>query len=186
MNDAVRVELLARMEADRQARLAYIAAHERGEADWPPVAAVDRDNLAFIEPLIDEHGWLGSDVVGEDGAHACWLLVQHAPEQHQQRWLPLLRAAVAAGVAAERDLAYLQDRVDVHSHRRQLYGTQEFGVGDGPNRLWPVTDPAGLDARRARLGLPPIRQDVLDKAWTTEMLSRIDVHLDDESPRVGP
>jgi hypothetical protein len=34
------------------------------------VEAVDADNLAFLAPLLDEHGWLGSDLVGVDGAGA--------------------------------------------------------------------------------------------------------------------
>jgi hypothetical protein len=180
-NNALRTELLARMRADQQARLAFAAAEEHGETDWSPVSAVDRDNLAFLEPLIDQHGWLGSDLVGEDGAHACWLLVQHTPAEHQERWLPLLRAAVATGRAAGRDLAYLEDRVALHNNHRQLHGTQSFGIGDGPIRLWPVADPAGLTARRARLGLPAIPEDVLDQAWTSELLARHNLHLDDES-----
>jgi hypothetical protein len=177
--DAVlRAALLARMDADQDARHAHAAAADRGEADWAVVAAVDEDNLAFLEPLIDTKGWLGSDLVGEDGAHACWLLVQHAPEHLQERWLPLLRAAVAAGSASERDLAYLQDRVDMHNHRRQQYGTQHFGTHASPIRLWPVTDATGINARRARLDLPPIAQEVLDGAWTRDALAEHGIHLD--------
>jgi hypothetical protein len=41
------------------------------------VKAIDEDNLAFLTEVIARHGWLGSALVGEDGASACWLMVQH-------------------------------------------------------------------------------------------------------------
>jgi len=168
----IRAKLLARYDADQNARHAHTAADERGEADWSTIAEVDNANLAFLEPLIEAHGWLGSDLVGEDGAHAGWLLVQQAPDDHQQRWLPLLRAAVQAGTATERELAYLQDRVDTHRGHRQRWGTQSLGFGRGVVRLWPVADPAGLNARRVRLDLAPITPEQLANAWTVEQLAQ--------------
>jgi hypothetical protein len=90
----------------------------------------------------------------------------------------MLRAAVAAGSASERDLAYLQDRVDMHNHRPQQYGTQHFGTHASPIRLWPVTDATGINARRARLDLPPIAQEVLDGAWTRNALAEHGIYLD--------
>jgi hypothetical protein len=84
----LRAALLARMDADQDARHAHAAEADRGEADWAAVAAVDEDNLAFLKPLIDAKGWLGSDLVGEDGAHACWLLVQHAPSTSRSAGCP--------------------------------------------------------------------------------------------------
>jgi hypothetical protein len=178
IDEVLRAALLARMAADQDARHAHAAEADRGEAAWAAVAAVDADNLAFLEPLINMKGWLGSDLVGEDGAHACWLLVQHAPDHLQERWLPLLRVAVAAGSASAGDLAYLQDRVDLHNHRRQQYGTQHVGIRASPIRLWPVTDATGINTRRTRLDLPPITQDVLDGAWTTDALAEHGIHLD--------
>jgi hypothetical protein len=177
-DEALRAALLARRDADQEARNAFFDAAERGDVDWSPVAKVDEDNLAFLEPLISAKGWPGSDLVGVDGAHACWLLVQHSPHHLRERWLPLMRAAVAAGLASERNLAFLQDRVNMHNNRRQQYGTQRFSTHAGPSRLWPVTDATGVNARRARLGLLPIAPDVLDGAWTKEALAEHDIHLD--------
>ena len=52
------------------------------------------------------------------------------------------------------DLAYLTDRVLMHRGEPQVYGTQ-YHVSDGVLELWTVRDPAGLDQRRAALGLEP-------------------------------
>ncbi len=80
----LRTELLHRSEVDQEARLAYLDAADRGDdVDWAPVQAVDDDNLGFLITVIGRHGWPGSDLVAEDGAHAEWLLVQHAPPAYQ-------------------------------------------------------------------------------------------------------
>ena len=50
----------------------------------------------------------------------------------------------------------LEDRVLVHQGKPQTYGTQ-FNLG--PDTLFhfaPTSDLTGLEARRARMGLPPL------------------------------
>lgn len=174
----LRRELLDRRDRDQDARHAYAAA-ERGERDWSPVAAVDADNVAFLAPLLERHGWLGSDLVGVDGAHACWLLVQHASPDQQDTWLPLMERAVAGGTASARDLAYLRDRVNTHHDQPQVHGTQHTGYGGGPVRLWPVTDPDTLNQRREAIGLPPIDPATIAAAWTPTELAQHGHHLTD-------
>lgn len=167
----LRAELLRRSQADQDARFAYLDARDRGEdADWAPVHAVDGDNLAFLIDALGEYGWLGSDLVGADGAHACWLLVQHAPAEYQDRWLPLMEHAVAAGTASASDLVYLQDRVNLHHNRPQTHGSQSWGTHHDPPRLWPVTDPTNLNRRRAEVGLPPLTEATIADAWTADEL----------------
>ncbi len=175
----LRRELLDRRDRDQDARHAYAAAAERGEKDWSPVAAVDAGNLAFLAPLLEEQGWLGSDLVGVDGANACWLLVQHSPPDRQDEWLPLMECAVAEGTASARDLAYLRDRVNMHHDRHQIHGTQHTAYGDGRIRLWPVTDPDTLNQRRDALGQPPVDAATIAEAWTPAELAQHGHHLAD-------
>ena len=40
--------------------------------------AVDAENTRWLKEQVATHGWLGSSLVGRDGAHHAWLLVQHA------------------------------------------------------------------------------------------------------------
>ena len=71
------------------------------------VATVDADNLAWLKEVVAEVGWPGQSMVGEDGAHAAWLLAQHADQDpaFQLRCLELLTQAVASGEAAPAALA---------------------------------------------------------------------------------
>lgn len=154
-------ELLRRRDADQSARSAI----PRGGRDaFQHAMAVDDDNGAWLEGVIDTVGWPGWSLVGEEGAHAAWLLAQHADRRPelQRRCLPLLAAAVAAGEASPADLAYLTDRVLLASGEEQVYGTQFTGKDDRyvPCRL---RDPATVDHRRASAGLDAL--DVsLDRA----------------------
>lgn len=152
MNEELRTELLARADRDQTARKSLPPAQR--DQQWEQVIApVDRANTARMRQIVAEYGWPGYALAGVDGAHAAWLLVQHAPAEFQEECLPLLEDAVTRGDAAPRDLAYLTDRVLMHRGEPQIYGTQ-YQVMDGRLSLWIVRDPDRLDQRRAALGLP--------------------------------
>jgi len=159
----LRVELLERAERDQEIRSRVVAAFERGET--PRVSEedsrIDRENTARLEEIVDRWGWPDVSLVGEDGAHAAWLLVQHADHRpdFQERCLPLLAEAAERGQVSKGDVAYLTDRVRVKLGRPQVYGTQYAGErteGGTFVSLPPlVEDVEGLDVRRAAVGLGP-------------------------------
>jgi hypothetical protein len=153
VDEELRAELVQRAGRDQVARLSLRPDH--GVAQWEAIVApVDRDNTARLREIIGRHGWPGRRLAGDDGAHAAWLLAQHAPAELQEESLPLLEDAVTRGDADPADLAYLRDRVLTHRGEPQIYGTQ-YLERDGVLELCPVRDPAGLDERRAALGLAP-------------------------------
>jgi hypothetical protein len=163
VDDELRAELLRRAHDDQRARKALPRSRERspkpGEyrgipAEIQEMLRLDEANTAWLTELTGRHGWPGRTLAGEDGAHAAWLLAQHADPQSQRTFLDLLRAAVAAGEADERDLAYLEDRVRMHAGQPQRYGTQFINDAQGL-RVWTVEDPQNLDRRRASVGLGP-------------------------------
>lgn len=162
-------ELLDRVKKDQDARFAMIAANPlggKGEVDvkkraetLEQLAKIDTDNRDWLKGVIDKTGWPGEARVGKDGAHAAWLLVQHADADRpfQKRCLELLEKAVAAKDAAVVDLAYLTDRVLVGEGKKQKYGTQ-LTTKDGKLTPQPVEDEAKLDERRKALGLQPMAE----------------------------
>jgi hypothetical protein len=155
-NVVLRDELLRRMEVDQAVRTAIPGGEPWPEAAVQECRAVDADNTQFLKSVIAEYGWPGCDQVGEQAAHAAWLLVQHADHdrEFQERCLALLGAAVEAGQASASDLAYLDDRVRVAQQRPQLYGTQ-YRIQDGVLEPEPIEDPVHLDERRVQVGLGP-------------------------------
>jgi hypothetical protein len=152
-------ELLRRSDLDQRARAEVPGG---GQDAFQHALAVDEDNAAWLEKLLDTVGWPGRSLVGEEGSHAAWLLAQHADRrpQLQQRCLELLEAAVAAGDASMATLAYLTDRVLLASGEEQVYGTQ-FTANDGRYVPCRLRDPEGVDDRRASAGLESL-QNYLD------------------------
>jgi hypothetical protein len=151
---ALRDELLARMAKDRAAREAVERTDFRDAEALARVRAVDADNTARMKALVAGGGWPTRSRVGERGAEAAWLLVQHADADlaFQKQCLALLQRAHAAGEAAARHVAYLTDRVLVAEGKPQRYGTQ-FHRPEGAPVPQPLEDSAQVDARRAAMGL---------------------------------
>ncbi|MFD7663511.1 DUF6624 domain-containing protein [Streptomyces sp. NPDC059788] len=152
VNDALVAELHRRAEEDQAARR-LIA--ETGQS--PDLLRIDASNTAWLQQVVAEYGWPGFVLVGERGADEAWLLAQHADRDpgFQRRALDLLKAAVSAGEALPRHVAYLTDRVLVAAGEPQLYGTQYLPGPDNALCPHPVADPDQLDARRAAMGLEP-------------------------------
>lgn len=68
-----------------------------------------------------------------------------------------MTAAVEAGEASRRELAYLTDRVLLFEGRQQVYGTQLAARGGKwvPDNL---RDPGTADERRAAVGMTPLAE----------------------------
>jgi hypothetical protein len=147
----LRQELLRRRDADQAAR---VAVRGGGRDAFRRVLTIDDENAAWLETVVDTVGWPGRSLVGEDGAHAAWLLAQHADRRPflQQRFLKLLEQAVGAGEASATDLAHLIDRVLLASGRPQAYGTQ-LTAQDGRLVACRLHDPETVNDRRASVGL---------------------------------
>ena len=116
----------------------------------------DEPRTARLKEIIEEHGWPGYDLVGEEGEDAAWALAQHADldPEFQQQALELLRDAVAEGQASPGNLAYLEDRVAVAQGQPQLYGTQMGCRKKGPVAGHADRGP-GRARRASRGGGPP-------------------------------
>lgn len=108
--------------------------------------------------LDDLESWPGIRLVGEDGAHAAWLVAQLGDAGLQERALEHLEVAVDCGDASPAHYACLLDRVRMASGRPQVYGSQVVEAGDGDLAPWPIEDPGGVDERRARVGLGPLAE----------------------------
>ena len=118
------------------------------------VVASDARHTARMKEIVLAYGWPGKTLVGDDGAGAAFLLVQHADAdpQFQRRALTMMKPLVRSGEVRASDYAYLWDR----THVPQRYGTQGQCVG---KELWKpdkVEDAAHLDALRVEVGLPPM------------------------------
>lgn len=94
--------------------------------------AVHVANAALLDEAFRTIGWTGRHRVGDDGAAAAFVILQHAISRPdvQRLGLALMLEAIPLGDASMIDAAYLSDRIAVFEGRPQLYGTQ-FDWFDG-------------------------------------------------------
>ena len=168
----LRRELLLREKKDqvvRQKLIAFAKQHglaidgeeltNRGKHILEEMAKIDAENRRWLKEIVGKSGWPGRTLVSEDGAHAAFLLVQHANRDLalQKHCLRLMQMAPKDDVAAA-NVALLTDRVRLAEGKKQLYGTQvELRHG-----RWQVQGEVEefdkLNERREKVGLPPIEE----------------------------
>jgi hypothetical protein len=155
---ALRDELVRRAKADQDARFAIMQAKVQSGPLVDQAMKVDRENLAWLRPLVDRDGFPTVAEVGTGGVKDAWILVQHADADHpfQARVLRQIQPRVAPDEVTGDEFALLTDRVLLAEGKKQRYGSQFVGAGDKPMTLRPVEDEAHLDERRASMGLPPM------------------------------
>lgn len=145
INPVLQRELLQMEEQDQAVRTA-------NPIDMEKFSAVDRANTQRLKEIIAQHGWPSISKVGKPGARAAWLLAQHADEDRDfQRAVLAMLEKLPPGEVEPRNIAYLHDRVTTP----QRYGTQGSCNDAGQWVAFEVEDPAGLDQRRASVGLGP-------------------------------
>ncbi len=118
------------------------------------MAEYDQANTEWLKGVVAEHGWPRRSEVGEGGASAAWLLVQHADADplFQLQALRLMEPLVARNEVSGRDFAYLTDRVALKLTGKQRYGTQ-FTCVDGHYQPLPIEDEAAVDRLRREAGM---------------------------------
>jgi hypothetical protein len=171
----LRRELLAMLETDQRIREEHLVVmttatppdegfvpreemDEASQALFDQMKEIDEAHTARMIEIVDEVGWPGHSLVGEDGSDAAWVLVQHSGDlAFQKRCLALLAEAAGQGEADPRHVAYLTDRVLVAEGKAQIYGTQ-FRPEGGRMVPFPIEDEGGVDERRQRMGLSPLEE----------------------------
>jgi hypothetical protein len=162
---SLREEIASRVAMDQAVQRELGDRIQAGQPIGPASARQDsvfNANLEWMRVVLARYGWPGRRLVGEEGSHGAWLLLQHADRDTalQRTALQHLESAVRDNDASSRDLAYLTDRVRVAEGRLQVYGTQLQYDTRGCASPKPSEEPAQLDARRGSVGLEPVAQYV--------------------------
>ena len=158
--DSIRRELISMAEEDLRIRRELATDGSLFEGYHPRMRAIHDSHAKRLGEILELRGWPGLSQVGCEAAEAAWLIAQHAIAQpvFQRRALELLRAAVQRGEAAALKAAMLEDRIRTLEGRLQRYGTQFDWDASGQLNPLPIEDSAGIDARRAEIGLGPLHE----------------------------
>jgi hypothetical protein len=152
-------KLMAMQEADQQARgLVHGAPTTPGKTTTAVnLKDVDAQLTAELKEIVAKSGWPTIALVGVDASNAAMLVLTHTRDRAwQASLLPELEELADQGKIDGSALAVVIDKELVGEGQLQRYGTQFKYLGNGEMALYSVEDPAGLDARRARVFLPPL------------------------------
>lgn len=156
----LRDELVLMADSDQRVRAELAADGTLFEGYHPRMEEVHRRNGERLLEIIQEHGWPGRSLVGEAGATAAWLILQHAISMPalQRRGLAILKG-LQPGEVEPAQVAMLEDRIRVFEGKAQVYGTQYDWDEHGVMSPHPIEDPEGVDERRRRVGLSPLEEN---------------------------
>ncbi|WP_114938886.1 DUF6624 domain-containing protein [Mucilaginibacter endophyticus] len=160
-------------QSDQSVRIKYLQA-KRDNAQVKIVDSLqkvmrstDSQNLIRVNTILTKYGWLGPQKVGIMGSQALFLVIQHADLQTQQSYLPMIRASEKNGEILSSNLAILEDRINMRTGKKQVYGSQGFtDKQTGKTYIYPVADVDHLDERRKTMGMPPMKDYA--KNWDAE------------------
>jgi hypothetical protein len=153
---------------DQTLRQLYREAEEKfGEGSdemnyfWQLVSEQDSINELEVVKILEEKGWVGRSQVGGQANIALWLVIQHAPLDIQEKYLPLLKASVLEGDSQGNHLAMLEDRILMFNQKPQTYGSQIVpDEATGKMRVYEIREPEYVNQRRKEVGLGPIEDYV--------------------------
>jgi len=139
----------------------------------PLMKDVHDRNAKRLAEIVDQHGWPGKSMVGDEGAHAAWIILQHAithPEL-QRRCFPMLVAQVEKGEISPVDMAMLEDRIRCFEGRPQRFGTQFDWDENKRMSPLPVDDIKLVNERRKKIGMRTLEEETVFKRKEIQKIS---------------
>lgn len=193
VNRPLRDRLVAMASRDLKTRERLASDGTLFDGYHPEMEAVHEENARELEMVIEAHDWPTSELVGEDGAEAAWLVAQHAIglPQFQRKCLRLVEAAVAAGKAPAWQMAMMLDRIRTFEGRPQVFGTSFDWDESGELSPRPIENPGDVDLRRASIGLEPLETAIVKHRTRNTMeqkpadLAERQKRMDDWAHEVG-
>lgn len=166
--EKVKAELATLRDQDQRYRMMMdsIARQESWQSKaveelWEKQRVLDSINLAAIDQLISRYGYPPASRVGEL-SRVPLDVIRHADEGVRADYVDLIIGAAKNGDLLMREAAAFQDEVLMNQRVPQEYGTQVWieskenaktGERYDSLFLWPIRDPANIDARRLSIGL---------------------------------
>lgn len=155
---ALRDRLLAMVEMDQNARgISHGQPIDKNKLVMAAnLSEIDAKMTAELKEIVAKDGWPTIAMVGIDASNGAMLILTHTADHEWQRsLLPELEELADTGKIDGSSVAVLIDKELVSEGRLQRYGSQ-FKFVDGAMAMYGVEDPAGLDARRAKVFLMPM------------------------------
>ena len=122
----------------------------------------DAKNIKVVDKILKSGLPQG---LSEESYKTIWIVIDHAPLEKQEQYLPLVEQMATEGYVGVDEYAILYDRVAMGQNRHQRYGSQlvQFGAVDAQKLyVWPIKDGAKVDSLRNTVGMSPFSDYLKD------------------------
>jgi len=117
-------------------------------------AELDSVNRTKLDSIVVEHGWPSIRDLGSGASGTAWVVVQHAPLEYIELYLPTMQQAADNGDMSMEHLSMTLDRIRYRKDEPQIYGTHTWiNPESGEREVMPMEDEANVNKRRRALGL---------------------------------
>jgi hypothetical protein len=170
MNTPLSYELMQMAREDMELRNTLAPNGSLFNGYPPQMKAIHERNAKRLAEIVELHGWPGKSKVGEEGAHAAWLILQHAIAHPalQRKCFLLLVQQVEAGEISPVEMAMLEDRIRCFEGRPQRFGTQFDWDERQLMSPLPMDDADLVEERRRKMGMRPMSEEIAAKRKETE------------------
>jgi VWFA-related protein len=156
LNKKLRNELLKLREREQERFQNSLGDGVKSEALLKQIQSSKAKTTVGLCRLLKEFGWPTTDVVGNEGEAAAFLLLKNSSSSRLQLdLLPVIVAVAKKGEILKPEFASYFDHLRLSIGEKQLFGTQAT-IQDGFLMLFPIEDETRVDARRKQYELPPL------------------------------
>lgn len=121
---------------------------------------VDKKNLILVESIVENCTLATIESLGEPIVYRFFIIIQHAPKEYREKYIPFFKKMAKKGLLKQRTLALMIDRMLIDNGEKQLYGTQyKINKRTGKEKLQPIQSIELADSLRSEINLPPLQID---------------------------
>jgi len=126
---------------------------------WKLINKLDSVNTIIVSGIIDKYGWLAPPQISDTANWTLFLVIQHADEKTQLKYLKTIEIAAKTGKTRKpSDYALLLDRTNLKQGKFQEYGSQLRTSFSGKNVFDPIRDEPNVNKRRKSVGLSTMEE----------------------------
>jgi len=121
---------------------------------------VDKKNLNLVESIVENCTLAAIESLGEPIVYRFFIMIQHAPKEYREKYIPFFKRMAKKGLLRKRTLALMIDRMLIDDGNKQLYGTQyKINKRTGKRRLHPIQSVDLADSLRREANMSPLQID---------------------------
>lgn len=129
---------------------------------WYIIKTLDIFNQKIVFYLIDRYGWPLICEYGVKANMTAFYIVMHSEKKGLEKYYPVLKQATIVEKENCYNLSCVLDRLLLYKKRKQLFGNEARGlrneIGELKYYIYPITDFAHINQRRAKIGLNGIEE----------------------------